>query len=147
MRIGWGWRIALLYGTFATLMIMLVVASSRQKFDLVAKDYYQQELQYQELIDAGKNQSGLSKAVLIHANETTVTIDFPDEFKDLLRTGNIHFYSPVNEKWDRKFPLNTTDNSISIPRNTLENTQYTIKIRCTVAGKEYYQESQIQLPS
>ena len=145
MKIGWGWKIALLYGGFVVLIVSLVVASNHQHFDLVSKNYYEDEIAYQKVLDAGKNQSQLSQPLLIHANERSVIIDFPEEFKNKLLTGTIHFYSPVNSEWDRTFKINADNNCVTISRNDLRNTRYTTKITCSVNGKSYYQESELSL--
>lgn len=147
MKIGWGWKIALLYGGFVVLIASLVIASSHQHFDLVSKDYYGEEIAYQKVIDAGRNQSTLSSPLSIHANGQAITIDFPNEFRSKALSGQVVFYSPVNAEWDRSFKINALDNSLTIPRNTLHNTRYTIKISCAVDGKNYYQESEIMLHS
>ncbi len=147
MKISWGWKVGLLYGSFVVLMLALVFAANHQHFDLVSKDYYDAEVGYQKVIDAGKNQSALSKPLAVHANETSVFIDFPDEFKYKKLAGMVLFYSPVNSEWDYNFRINTADNSITVPRTALHNTRYTIKINCVVDGKNYYQESEIYLHS
>ncbi len=147
MKISWGWKIGLLYSCFVVLMVGLVVASSRQHFDLVSKDYYEKEIAYQEVIDAGKNQSGLSRPLSIHANEHSVTIEFPEEFRAKVLSGEIKFYAPVNAEWDRSFKIIAENNSMVISRSDLKNTRYTVKISCTIDGKNYYQESDITLHS
>jgi hypothetical protein len=126
-------------------MIILVVASSRQKFDLVSKDYYKDEIAYQNVLDAGHNQSALSTPIGIHANGASVILEFPSDFKGRTLTGDVLFYSPVNEDWDRDVKISADDNTMTIPRSKLNNTRYTIKINCVVDGKAYYQESDIQL--
>ncbi len=146
-KLGWGWKIAILYGGFVVLIVTLVVGSSRQHFDLVSKDYYEAEIDYQKVIDAGKNQSALSRSLSIHANETAVTIDFPEEFKSKILSGEIQFYSPVNSEWDRNFKIDAQNNSVTISRSALRNTRYTVKIKCSVDGKSYYQESDLMLHS
>lgn len=145
--LSWGWKIALTYGGFVVLIISLVWASSRQHFDLVSKDYYEEEIAYQKVIDAGKNQSALSKPVTIYANDKTVTIEFPNDFKGKSLSGNIQFYAPVNAGWDRNYKIGGQDNRVTIQRSELQNTRYTIKISCTADGKNYYQESEIMLHS
>ena len=145
MKIGWGWKIALMYGGFVVLIMALVIASSRQHFDLVSKNYYDAELGYQKVIDAGKNQSALSAAINVHANATAVSLDLPPEFSGKQVSGDIEFYSPVNAEWDRNFKLSAQNNSITINRSSLQNTKYVIKINCVVEGKSYYQESEILL--
>jgi hypothetical protein len=147
MKINWGWKIALVYGGFVTLILCLVIASNHQHFDLVSKDYYDAEIGYQKVIDAGKNQSKLSAPLVVHANENAVIVDLPEEFKDKVLSGNIAFYSPVNAQWDRSFKINAQHNSLTISRNTLKNTRYTVKITCTVDNKDYYQETEIYLHS
>ncbi len=145
MKIGWGWKIALMYGGFVVLIMALVIASSRQHFDLVSKNYYDAELGYQKVIDAGKNQSALSAAINVHANATAVSLDLPPEFSGKQVSGDIEFYSPVNAEWDRNFKISAQNNSITINRSSLQNTKYVIKINCVVEGKSYYQESEILL--
>ena len=144
-QLNWGFKITLLYSVFAVGIIFLVVASSRQQIDLVSADYYKQEVGYQKVIDASKNQAALTAPVVIHANSYTVIFDLPAELRGKEVTANIDFYSPVNKEWDRNFKVTTSENSISIGRDKLEAKNYTIKISYTVDGKDYYQESAIQL--
>ncbi len=145
MKISWGWKAGLLYGSFVAMMVTLVVASSRQKIDLVSKDYYKDEIEYQRVIDAGKNQSALSVPLVIRANESLINVEFPIEFKDKILNGEIYFYSPVNDKWDRKMTLVADNNSMAIDRSKLQKTRYTMKINWEAEGKKYYQETAINL--
>ncbi|HEY9178367.1 MAG TPA: FixH family protein [Flavipsychrobacter sp.] len=145
MKFGWGSRIALLYGGFVVLIAGLVTGSMRQDFDLVADNYYQQEIAYQNVLDAGKNQAALSAPVRVYANETAVMIEFPADFTDQLINGDVHFYSPIEASWDKEIKLNNVLSSITIPRSELKNTRYKVKINWTANEKTYYQESEITL--
>ena len=145
MKLSWGWKIGILYGGFVVGMVGLVIASNRQHFDLVSKDYYEAELGYQKVIDAGKNQSALSRPLSIHADGKDVVIEFPVEFNNKALSGSVQFYSPVNSEWDRKFDVKSTGNSMTVSRAALQNTRYTIKISWVADGKSYYQESEIYL--
>jgi hypothetical protein len=51
MHISWGIKIAMLYCGFVALIIIMVSMAMNQKIDLVSKDYYEQELNYQKKID------------------------------------------------------------------------------------------------
>lgn len=145
MRIGWGWRIMFLYASFATMIIILVIKSSHQQFDLVSKDYYKDEIGYQKVLDASKNEALLAGNIDIHADRDKVVIDFPQEFKGKAMQGEIRFFSVVQQDWDRVFKVNNEGGTAIIPRAKLENTNYKIKISYSVDGKEYYHESQIML--
>jgi len=135
----------LLYSFFVAMIIALVVSSSRQKFDLVSKDYYKQELTYQDMINAGKNQAGLSMPVSIHAGPSNITIEMPTELQGKELSGEIRFYSPVNKEWDRIYKLGPNDQVSVIPRADLQNTRYIVKVSFNAEGKKYYQESELQL--
>src|SRR5690606_7444143 len=101
LKVNWGLKITGVYLGFVAIILTLVIGSMRQDFDLVSEDYYAQELAYQNVLDAGKNQNGLSAPAKIHANEAALTVDFPAEFRGKSITGNIHLYSPVNSSWDK----------------------------------------------
>ena len=51
----WGIRIIIFYLVFISGIIFLVVKSGQHKTALVADNYYEKELQYQQVIDARKN--------------------------------------------------------------------------------------------
>jgi hypothetical protein len=145
MKFSWGWKIAILYTGFAIMIGTLVVASNKQSVDLVSKQYYKEEIEYQKVIDASHNQAKLSGNVIIKANSNFVTISFPDEFKDKIVTGEVHFYAPANPQWDKVLPISTSQNNMTIPMQELHNTTYTIKIKYKVDGVEYYRESNVKL--
>lgn len=147
MTIGWGWKIALGYGGFVAMIICLVVASGHQKIDLVSKDYYKDEIGYQQVLDASKNQASLAGVLTIHANEQEIVIDFPDEFKNKVLTGTVRFYSAVNNEWDRNFDINTTESRYAASRKSLQATTYTVKVSYKVEGKEFYYEIPVNLHS
>ncbi len=145
MKIGWGTRIAFLYGGFVVMIGILVYSSMRQEFDLVSKDYYQKELAFQEVIDAGKNQSGLSRPVDIIQASGHISFSFPPEFSGQPLTGSITFYSPANAAWDRTYPIAEEGIVFSIPVGTMEQTLYQVKISWEAGGKKYYQENEVSL--
>lgn len=145
MKIGWGTRIAVLYGGFVVMIGILVYLSAKQEFHLVAKDYYQQELAFQDVIDAGKNQSGLSRAVDIMKTTDYITFSFPPEFSGEDIEGDITFYSPVNAQWDRTYAIAANGIIFAIPTHALEKTRYHVKISWESAGKKYFQENELVL--
>ena len=145
MTIGWGWKIMILYSGFVAMIVALVMASSHQKVDLVSKDYYKDEIGYQKILDASKNQAELAGALVIHAGNSGLVIEFPGEFSNKPLTGNVNLYSASHEEWDRNFPIQTSSGTLTIPRSGLQHTMYTIKVTYTVDGKSYYSESQLDL--
>jgi len=145
MKISWGVKITILYLAFVLLIVTMVVASSRQHFDLVSNSYYADEIKYQNVIDAGKNQAQLSHPVLIDKDLNAVELQLPSELDGKMVTGSVHFYSPVNAAWDKQFPLQVDNHRITISRSDLRKTRYTVKIDLEAEGRKYYQESEINL--
>jgi len=145
MKIGWGWKIGLLYGGFVVMMVGLVVASSRQNVDLVSNDYYVDEIKYQGVLDASKNESGLSGAISVHADGGKVVIEFPADFQKSTIKGNVVFYAAANKDWDRDMGINVIDNKMVVSRKALQNTLYQLKVTYTVDGRDYYYQTQIDL--
>ena len=74
VKLNWGTRITVLYLGFVALIVFLVAGSMRQSFDLVSPDYYQKELEYQSVIEAGKNQAAVSSPVKVIPNADFVMI-------------------------------------------------------------------------
>ena len=145
IKMNWGYKIALVYLGFVALILVLVFASSKQHFDLVSNDYYGEEIAYQKVIDAGKNQSALAAPISVHANENAVILDFPESFKGKTLSGSVQFYCAMDSKYDRDFKINSSENSVSFNREKLANQRYIAKISLECEGKKYYQESEIYL--
>lgn len=144
-KIGWGTRVALLYGGFVAIIVILIVGSMRQDFDLVSKDYYAEEIAYQNTIDAGKNQSELSAPAFVTTDAGYVTVSFPQEFKNKDVKADLHFYSPVSASLDSKFSEHTSNGAIAVARKSLKNERYKLKIGWESEGKKYYQETEVDL--
>jgi len=145
MKISWGWKIAGLYAGFVVLISVLVFKSMHQHFDLTDKDYYAEEIKYQEVIDAGKNQSALTAPVTVFTSGQQVVLNFPEEFRRQAISGSVHFYAPVSAAWDKRFTIGANNGVYAIDANQLHKTRYEIKISWQANGKHYYQESAINL--
>jgi nitrogen fixation protein FixH len=145
IKINWGAGIAVVYIGFMGLIATLVVGSMRQKTDLVSTNYYEQELKYQNLIDAGKNQSALSAPVGFTVSGDAVKVQFPADFAGKELGGTIQFYSPVQNSWDKTIKIDAVDNEVLVERSLLHPTTYTVKVDWTAEGKNYYQETNLNL--
>lgn len=142
IKIGWGTRIILLYLAFVVLIVTLVTKSMHQTFDLVSGDYYNQELRYQDVIDASKNQAELSAPVRLYQDGKQLFIQLPKEFQNIPVHGEVVFYSEVNAACDRTFPLHTNDVTYQLAISELAATKhYLVKLRWRAGSKSYYQET------
>jgi hypothetical protein len=116
-----------------------------QQFDLVSTDYYNEELKYQDVIDASRNQAALSSPVLISQQGQQVVLQFPPEFADKEITGTAQFYSKIDASWDKVFELHLVDGKCYIPSTTLASTVYKLKLKWWQDKTPYYQETEINI--
>ncbi len=143
MKIGWGARVALLYGGFVVLIAVLVTMSMKQELQLVSTEYYQEELQYQQVIDAYQNQTALSEPTKVLTKDDHLIIQLPAQFENSGVSGTVEFYAYADKTWDRSFELG--GRLTAIPKETLRPTRYKVKINWKSEGKNYYQETSLNL--
>lgn len=140
----WGWKLIIVYGTFVSLMIMLVLKSRSAKIDLVRTDYYEAEIAHQEQMTASGNTGALSSVVKLDYTQGVVTFLFPVECQDGIVAGEIHFYRPSDVNLDKKFPLVLdTTNQLAIPTSEFMRGLYVVKMNWTISGKPYFQEESL----
>ena len=142
----WGNKLIIVFLLFAVLMGTLVYKCINTKYDLVSKDYYKDELRYQDKIDGMANAAKVSD-IAISQNKDFVTIDLPKELKGDNPTGEIWFYCATDDRKDKKFPINIdTAGQQMILKSSLPKTKYQVKLNWkTVANKIYYAEKEITI--
>ena len=144
IKINWGTGILVALVVMIGGMIFLVSIAIRQDYDLVDNDYYQKSVNYQQHIEEVKNMAALSEKIRLEQTDDSLKLIFPklSAISDYL--GNIHFYSPVEEKRDETIKLKVTDNFTQlIGLNGLKSGRYTVKIDWSANKVSYYQEEEI----
>jgi len=129
--------------SFAAYIAVLVIVCVRQDVNLVSKDYYRDELKYQEKLDQINNASHLENLPFIEIGNGLAKISFVKN--QHIQKGRLKIQRPSNEKLDRTYSL-TPDQSIQ--EFNLGNWQpglYRASVTWTMDDKEYYFEKQIIL--
>lgn len=140
----WGKWIVVAFVFFALFIGVLVTVSMRQDVDLVAKDYYQQELGYQDQIDRINNTNALSqKPTIAIQNGEYLNVFFMDME---VEQGTVHLFRPSNSRMDQKFVLRSSADSVQqFKLQALEKGMYKVKLEWTMRGKEYFMEEIISI--
>lgn len=143
MKLSWGHKIMFVYVGFVAGMGVLVFKASSQKFDLVTKDYYEQELKYQQVIDQAANTSRLSAPITIVRNLGDLKISFPDEMKDKKKLVDFYLYYAADAKKDfrRSFELNENEITQALPVGM--KGMYELKLTWEANGVKYYFEQKL----
>lgn len=144
MKLNWGNKLVIALVIFAGIMATMVTIAMRQNIDLVDKNYYKKELEYQDQIDKISNaiEDG---AVKIALSETEPSIRL--SFRKQLNVGRIHLFRPSNASEDRLINIQTDINGLQeIPYEELSSGLWKIKIDWSEDGKNYYYETGLNLP-
>jgi hypothetical protein len=143
MKMSWGYKIMFVYIAFVAGIGFLIFKASNQEFDLVTKDYYEQELKYQQVIDQSANASRLSMPLNIEKKEAELKISFPDEMKNKKKLVDFYLYYAADAKRDfrRSFELNENELAQALPVGM--KGMYELKLTWETEGVKYYHEQKI----
>ena len=142
----WGHKILIVYILFVAGIVTLVYKSSVQNQDLVVNDYYDQELKYQDKIDAIQRTNSLNSPLQCKVEKNYILINFPSEMGGSHITATILLYSPTDEKKDIQKQLSTSDAVILFPLSGNNKGFHKLKINWSVNKTSYYSEQQILIP-
>lgn len=136
----------MLYTGFVLLIATMVSLSISQKVDLVSKDYYEQELQFQNKINLMDRTKLLSEQLSWQVQNDELVLDFPDQFKGQQTSGKVFFFRPSDAVLDKNFELQTdTLNTKSMSIKKMKSGLYKIQINWEVENIQYYNEGFIQI--
>lgn len=142
----WGFRIVILYLSFVALIVTLVVLCYGQKVELVSKDYYKQELQYQDKIDAINNANALSHSIDHSLNGNVVTLNINPEFDQAGFKGTVNFFRPSDSSKDFSVDLKFDANGQqTIDGSKFEKGLYKMQLSWESSGKKYFKEQVITI--
>src|SRR3954471_5698610 len=141
----WGNKLLLVFVGFAFLIGTLVYKCMQQNFELVSKDYYNDELRYQEKIDGVNNANKLSSIQIAQTSEE-VSIQLPKELNGLATIGQAWFYCATNASNDRRIPLAINENGIiKIDKGKLARTNYQVKVSWQTGSDKFYNEQSLKV--
>jgi hypothetical protein len=135
--------IVVAFVTFATYISFLVFVCAKQDVNLVSKDYYHDELKYQEKLDRVNNTNHLDHLPVIAIENGLVKISFEESRS--IQKGELKIERPSNEKLDKHFTLTPEQSRQEFNMESWKPGLYRASVTWTMDGKEYYYEKQIVL--
>jgi nitrogen fixation protein FixH len=134
------------FGGFAVLMTYFAIIASRNKENLVVKDYYKAEIEYQKQIDKMANTKALPSQPAVEANADGVDVFFRSDIKSFSK-GFVTLYRPSNPNQDKSIPMGLSEEGRQhIPASILQPGAWVVKLDWEANGKGYYFEKPIQIP-
>ncbi len=138
-----GVKITILYLSFVALILTLVFMCYGQKQDLVSKDYYAQELKYQDKIDAVNNSNALPNSISHKVMGSNIIISLNDSLPQNNFSGIINFFRPSDASKDVQLKMAFVNNQQIIDKRTLQHGSYKMQLSWENDGKKYYKEEVI----
>ena len=148
MKFNWGTGIVIAIAGFMSFIIYFVITMSTDKnysYDLVTDKYYQQELKYQQEIDATKNASVLAENITLIAKKEGLQIKFPSDFKTKEIEGTVLLYRQTNIQLDFEMPISISNAYLLVPENRLLGGRWNITVSWTYKITPYLFKEELNL--
>lgn len=146
MKLNWGNILIIAFVLFGGMIILLVVKSIKSNYDMVSKEYYKEELVYQNVIDAKSRTLALGDSIKFHQSNQQMIITLPSEITQGKIVADIHLYCAYDAKKDANFQVDFEERMSSpITLTDFDEGIYTLKLKFNADGKDYYQEKEIKI--
>jgi hypothetical protein len=141
LKMNWGNKLLLTFVLFALLMSYLVYRSVHTDFDLVTKDYYKDELAYQQVIDGTNRANLLNGKISLSQQDKQILLHMPADMKGKTISGEVFFYCAADARRDKKFELKPdAGGNQQIDAMGIIPGAYSVKISWDAGGLRYYSE-------
>ena len=141
----WGTKIILVFVVFVSGILYMVFKAGSHNMDLVTTDYYEQELKYQQTIDAVERTNSLSSGLVFTPADGRIEIKFPAEMQNKLLEADVWLYCIADKKKDLKKEFSTSEGKISMPFLPANKGLHEVKISWQFNGQTYYHKEKILL--
>ena len=139
----WGKGIIIVFVIFFAGMAFMAYKSITKNIDLVAQNYYEKEIKYQDQIDKINKTNSLNEKLKIVSTESSIIISYPHATG---LKGEISFYRPSDAKKDFRLPIEAgKDNKQIINTQTLQKGLWKVQISWNTSGQDYYNEEKIMI--
>ena len=146
------WPISIIAFFFVAIIgcCTFVAFCSRHPADLVAADYYEQEVRYQGQIDRLRHaqQNARSATVRYDAASKVISVCLTPNLSSANGMGSIQLYRPSATNLDRQFKLAPDANGVqTIDASSLLPGLWKVRVSWTVDEKEFFIDQKIVIPS
>lgn len=146
IRNPWPYAIAGFFVLFLTGVAMVVIIASRQDDTLVSKDYYEQELKFQDQIQAAARAKEAGAAIRLDAAAGKLLVSIPADQAKQKVAGTIHFYRASSSALDRELSLQPDENGLqAVDVSGFAAGSWTVLARWNAGGQAFFLEHKINL--
>ncbi len=133
----WGNKLVVVFVAFAGLMGTLVFKAVNTKFELVSKDYYKDELRYQEKLDGAAN-AAIAGKINLTQDASTISLQLPASLSAVIADADAWFYCKTNAAKDQRFKIRIENGVYIFDKSKFLNDNYELKLQLSAGEKQYY---------
>jgi nitrogen fixation protein FixH len=127
--------------------VSMVVFCSRHPAELVASDYYEQELRYQGQMEGRQRAQQRGQATVGYdAAKRRITVSLPPDPSRAKVTGMIQLYRPSAVALDRRLQLEPDADGVqTIDAAALQPGLWKVRLSWTIQDEDYYTDQQLTI--
>jgi hypothetical protein len=137
----WPVSIGVFFACAICAAVAFVIFCQRHKVDLVASDYYEQEVRYQDQLDRAHRAASLQAPATIGYDDSAkrITVSLPAEHRGNNLKGWIQLYRPSAAGLDQKLPLELDGTgSQAIDASQLSSGLWHVRVSWNANGADFY---------
>ena len=139
MKFHWGTGLFTFYGLFVLAFLVVLYFAAQSKTDLISDTYYEDGVNYQQVIDKKHNSDLLEEKVTVKTTPEGIEIKFPESVKTI--DAKIKLLRISDKKLDREF--STNQHTFVIPKKETVTGVYQLQIDWKGNNTGYYYEENI----
>jgi len=138
-NLNWGHGLAIALGCFILFILFLIFIfpMGKQNAEMISNNYYEEELKYQDIIDAKENAAKLEAIPTYKATSEGMMVSFPESIKVDDNMVNFVLFRTEDSNLDVKKEVGLQHNVFLIPKKVLSAGSYTLKLKWTENKKLY----------
>lgn len=133
----------LVFAVFVSGILYMVYSSFNHNIDLVSTNYYEEELKYQQVIDATERANGLSAKLICEVKDDTLHVTFPAEMKQRQVKATLWLYFVADKKKDINISMVTSSGQLALPLTSVNKGMHDVKLSWVADGAQYYFEQKL----
>jgi nitrogen fixation protein FixH len=144
----WPYSIIGFFALAIVAAIIWVVFCIGHGTDLVAGDYYEQEVQYQMQIDRVEQARSLADeaSIVYDAGAARIQIRLPREHALTPLQGTVHLYRPSEARLDQTFSLEVSDEGVQqIDTSRLKPGLWDVRLQWHSGGREFFVNQRVSI--
>ena len=129
------------FGGMVLFMCYLVYQCTQNPSVMVSNNYYEQELKFQDLIDAKTNTLPFTDSLIMNKESHQITFQIPLSINKEITKASVQLYNRADDKKDRTINLAKNEQGI-YALNTIDwgKGNYELKLSIQTGTKQYYKE-------